>query len=907
MRLRSPRRHAVRVAALRWGLASALLLATAFHGGVTTARAAEPASSSGLVTIGELPTGPGLTSLTPGGIAAIDAAKRRLYYLAEPDGSTHLVTYDLRPAVPTLISSKVVASPALGGYQSPYVASLDSKRGLLYVLHGGLVAGEFSVVEVISLATGHIIRSIALTTVVPHFYAYGLLFSARDDRLYLVGDLSGTFLMGQAGPTFGEKVAGPVSAVVALTTSGSLAWARPVPECLSVLNTLAVGALIAQSSHQERLSFACVTSSTVGMPTTPGESGVVDLDIDPKASSSAAALHFGVRFHPVSGSYFNGAASGIAAYDHTSDRFFLQSLATTTPGAWVLDERLGAWTGFISAVDSNDNYLGLNEGSGHYYIGSSGDGGTSKGHYLIVADGRATPVPSGRLSTALTPAGFMFADPESNRLFMPTGYDTKRHILVVADQTPAALEPPPLDYDALTSSAPEGPGTFTSFSGTVSGFAESIQQIGGIGGLRSGVSLTNLAPPPLAPGSRGILLSRAPGVDIREVGASAAAQAATEDSNTQSEHQDQTTAHPQIPAWPYPGTDCLNSSGAAVNRVQPGPLGSAKVVCDVSHGTASATARMGEASAGPVSTGPTEFTTSTRRDPQLGAVTTAESRANGLAVVVPGGATLRIGTAVTTVSTTAHGHSGTAGTHWHRDIRGVSVSQSGAELLPTSACASDVLIDSKGRDVSDTCQALADKVNAVLRTRLAMQVDLPEVVATPKGAFATVRQSTGTYLQERTVNDQGVVFPLDSLTRRASPALELEVFNDSTERSRTVVQLAAVEASSIYPISTEPAFSPPLQGKPVSEPVRSVITQPRLLPPPARPAGPPDVVGPDQAGPEATARSATVQGLSLLARSFGESVLAALTFLLFASAAESSRRHRQLLRTIALEKETSHL
>jgi hypothetical protein len=54
---------------------------------------------------------------------------------------------------------------------------------------------------------------------------------------------------------------------------------------------------------------------------------------------------------------------------------------------------------------------------------------------------------------------------------------------------------------------------------------------------------------------------------------------------------------------------------------------------------------------------------------------------------------------------------------------------------------------------------------------------------------------------EVTVNEQGKVFGGDTTTRRSVPAVQVDIYNDSTERSRYVVQLAGVESSAIYTVN----------------------------------------------------------------------------------------------------------
>ena len=164
-----------------------------------------------------------------------------------------------------------------------------------------------------------------------------------------------------------------------------------------VMDTSTVGALIARSKNQDALYFACIRPDPW-----PGESGVVRLWIDPKAGQPEAA-DFQVGLFPISGSFtdLTSGIVGMAAFDYSTDRFFMQSLASATPGAWVLDGQLSAWVGFIAPPTIRDRYRSVSiieRALLHRERGLQ-----RERRLPAVSDARATPIPQGDISRASAP------------------------------------------------------------------------------------------------------------------------------------------------------------------------------------------------------------------------------------------------------------------------------------------------------------------------------------------------------------------------------------------------------------------------------------------------------------------------------------------------------------------------
>ncbi|MDQ3913966.1 MAG: hypothetical protein M3323_01355 [Actinomycetota bacterium] len=768
----------------------------------------------GLVVLGELRQPPEET-VEQGQIVQVDSARNRMYYvyLNDIDGlAAWLVEYDLRSDIPSFVRSGRIAGGGEIPTPSPYTTALDSARRRLLFMRPNQ-AGENTIL-VVDTKRFEPQATWSLTRAVPGFFPMGMTYSPKDDRVYVVGEMTQSLVVANGGS--GQKAVGPGTSIVALDgKTGAFVWATPLPECQQALYTIGVGALVARSSRRPTLHVACSTGGSGAGDAFPGQAGLIRVTVDPQAGPGDA-LGFTREFFPISGSYFSGAYRGIAAFDPKTDRFFLQSLARSTPGAWVFDGRLAAWVGFVTAPNSRNYWAGLNTGTGKFYMGSPGSSGEVDDSYLLVADGRATPVPQGGIAK-LTVSGFMPTDPSTNRLFVPS-LDGERsgyyHWNVVRDETPEADPLRPPDYDALTSDVRETDATVTNYSAGVNGYGARAVLIGGYrGALNFAGQYVTVSE--LRSGDRGLTAARVPSLDLRPVGASATAQALVEDSSTEAELKDGAGVE-----WPWTPASCLDGSGEVVESSGGGSGGEATVRCDLAKSTVTAESSFAAVSGQGFRIGRSTFSAAARRDAQLGVVSTSTATARGIELAPPAGGSVSIAEVVATATTSAHGRPGTAKASWERTLSGVVVKDAEGEVVQRiGECTSSV--------EEDQCPGLARRINSALGTR--MQVDLfrPDVVRTPKGAFAGIQQSDGQYFNGRTVNGQGTSFTSESGSR-AVPALQLTVFNDSVERSRLLVQLASIQTNSIYTIAPEAEYESnpriPVTEAPPQEPAPSVST-----------------------------------------------------------------------------------
>jgi len=851
-------------------------------------------AQSNLQYLGALPQAPGL----PTEISLVDAARHRAYGHRHVFGKSGRVSgdeiteYDLdRPVSRMKVRDAVLPFSEVGlvNIFEPNQAALDEPDDLVFYLdyaeqNTGCPLQSF--VRTLSLKTlrpaGHVWD---LNLQVPGFYAEGITYSPSDRLVYLVGALGCEAF--NTAQTLSTPVL-PVTVVALDAKSGSLVWTKTLTKCLHNVAVYGKGGAIYKSVHFSALYFGCMRSDlSYGTAPYAGQSGIERLWADRHADTQAA-LTFREEFFPISGGFSSTTGNnGQLLYDQESERLLLVTHSDTTPGAWVFDGGTSSWVGFIPARDAGNGPVGIDPSSGHVFMRNGADGS------IIVTDIRATPVPQG------TPyafhfgipevSGFLVADPIDHLLF-PLGEVKSQHNtqskefpVVLRDNT---LSPPPepnIDYDSLTSDIPESASTLVAFSGTATGYGANFSFIGGTGGvtapLYQNVFTTNTLPrnSAVSPGDRGVALSVLPSIDLRNVGASATAQEVMPDTSTDNDRRTkqgqiaesgstigQQAATQQVAAymeWPWPAATCLDAGGQALDKGGPQQGGQATVHCDLGKDRASASASSGIQQIDGVTIAGSSITSQTFKD-AAGIVTETLSQARGVSLEAPGSGSLRIGSIELFVKTVAHGRSKTASIEWARKIEGA------------------VLKDAEGHEVFScpVCNPnqLANQVNAFFDLKVRMHIPNPQITKTPHGAYASFSKSDVDYVNDLVaLND----------TSRAMPALQIEIYNDYQDRSRFLVQLAGIQADSIYGISLLPSDNfvqpPPLPLPKIAvppPPVQVATNLPAPPPPPARPG----------------LIHQLVTSALLLVRSPKDALLIALTAMLFVGAATITARRREL-------------
>ena len=846
----APRRHCARRASALATVATLLvaLLLPAATAGAQEAKPSKISFPSEVRYHGVLAGIPKAVETANARVAAVDDKRRRLYAMYRDGLGTAtkyvLNSYDLAPGGnPPLLQSRVIKGATLtatgtgfGGDFEPYSTAYDERRQHVLFSKSGNTGVS---IDRLDVRRSRALPPFNVTAEAPGFSPLGITYARGEDRIYLLGEITGTALVGTMAGIPGLYRG--VTAVVALDAeSGKFAWVRPVSECQQPLVTYTVGSLIARSSLREALYFFChagggddLVGEFVGMRY-PGQSALVRLNIDPTAAQ-ADVRDFGVDVFPVSGQYKNGQKTGISAFDPRTDRVIVQSRTPRTPGAWVFDGRIDAWVGFITAPDSNNAFLAVNPRTGRHYMGGQTTAGAPPHNaYLNIVDARLSPVPQGLTiplhdGTGLGDGGIarIALDSKTQRLF-PNRVGTDRQIAVLEDTTPLQSAEPPLDFDSLTSDAPIRPDTLVQYSGGAAGFGANLRLVGGVGAGYGGIpgfigeDLRTRGiggvPPCASVGvdevscvsaaDRELTLGSVPSVDMRSSGTSARATALATDATTDAERdgarrnvRDRTDGKDDGPARAlnpvFGSVDCLDGGGDRQHKSSPAhPLGSAEVTCDLAKDSVTAKSIFGDLTSAPLGISSSAYDTRAVRTKKGGATTTTIAVAKGVRIGAPAGAHVSIGRVTAIARTKAGGRPGTTEAVWERTLSGVTIADAtGKDVVSLPGCSTVVrAIGGKKTSVTESgdCGNVIASANDALKGRAYLRLPLPEIEATPRGAFAAVSKTQRDFLQASTLQNDD---------RRAVPGLEAILLNDGEEKSRLVVQLAGVEANSIFLIS----------------------------------------------------------------------------------------------------------
>lgn len=741
-------------------------------------------------------------------IGAIDQKARRMYvFVNDPTAQLfRIAVYDLKPSVPKLVK---VSEPGVtrAALFSPYRVILDRARDRMLVINLR-DEGQRSKIDVIDLSSLTLKETWDLAKTAPGFLATGFTLDAKADRVYMVGDFTASKNAGGLVNTVpGTKPFSQGSAVVALNAAtGSLAWVNPMSQCDTPLDGAITGALIAQSTSRPALYMFCVGGNAAYQST--GQNGLYRMDISGQAKA-AGLQQFPSEFFPISGTYTGFNRSGLAAFDPVTERFFAQSLSTRTPGTWVFDGLRNSWVGFITAPDSNNEYYGLNTKNGRYYMGGRGETPGPTG-YVNVADGRSTPVAQGTLFGQLPIFGQILADSDTDRLFAPLmvpdekGFFGFRHgVLMIRDRTQSITPLPDIALDKLTKDLPDNK-ALMQYSAAASGFGARYSTIGGWESVYDRLTVpflntplgtyTGSNPGQLAYGDRGVMYSAVPAVDIRPSGASGTATAGALDQATASDRKDAENKSGQQAAVPLAfldgGVTCLDGAGKRIEKKEgTGDPGRAHVDCDLAAGRASAVASYADdLNGGGQSLGASAFSTRTFRDPKRGVVTETTTVARGISLREPGGkGTVSIKRVSATALTIANGRPGTSSASWTRTVEGVVMTDADGKPSQPQSCTT-TMTTGKDRGDSGDCEGLERQINQ-FTSRTQVRFPTPVMTATPRGAFARVEEQEKDYYNGLTTNND---------QSRAVPAAEFTIFNDGPEKGRLLVQLAAIDANSIF-------------------------------------------------------------------------------------------------------------
>lgn len=755
-----------------------------------------------------------------------------------------------------------------------------------------------------------------LSALVPGFSPLGMTYDERDRRLYVLGTFRGFLREALDGPKAPVAPIGVVALDVDLNGPPAVAWVRVIKTCTLPLLDIASGAPIFRSARYDALYFGCSRAdSVIGGMQLPGHVGVVRLWFDPRVTNAdlvdpQTSESFREDFYRASGSF--GNASGFVSrlgFDKASERFVMVSNAANTAGVWVFDGILSAWVGFVLSTGANLG-LGLEPLTGTMLVKDGAYG-------FNVVDVRSTPASQGvRYSLpAVASAGDAFFDGHG-RMFWNDGGGH-----VVWGRVPPL---PPrfsseVDYDSITQDVDEGPDTQVTFAGSSAGFGARMSIVGGSTGLTApfrpstfsrGIENKVGTTPFLSGGDRGFELGQVSSLDVRETGAQAAAQAVTLDDNSSNDERTirgldlhaeaardarfaagvlnrdpeeasrATEPLAEVPdairkplgetSWPWEEAFCIDGGGAPQESQEPkatDPQASghsaAVVTCSLAGERAHAFSRASTMSSGPVSIGEALISSDASRLPGRSVV---ESHAvvRDVDISLDGAGSLRFARVTNDVVTVAGGRPGTAQVEETRAVQGVELRDAEGKILYECGTTCDVNV-------------VAAMVNQNLGGDMRMTVPVPEIIETPGGAFAGFRERSDRYVNDLVMNNDA---------SRAMPAIEIELFHEYSDKSRTVIQLAAIDSSSLYGITLNEqavAPGPPIQPGPDPGPTKALGTPPGGQASVGEPVRPPVGVVPT-----------LVQQALFLVRSPGQALSMLLVVSLLLGFGALSRRRRAL-------------
>lgn len=877
-------------AVVRIGLVVAVCLSTVHW------QAVEAQAEEGLVW-------DGVVSETPARPLFVDHVHRRLY--ATSDDYNVLAEYDLdRPPGAMLVRKRTLPLEGSGLHDQHVALDVAGRRA--FIADRGVGYGDgciCSFIRILDLHSLDFTETWNVHEIIPNFYVHGIAYSEGDPHLYLAGTVIGD-TAARATDDAREPYY-PVAVVAIDVQTGHLAWFRHLNKCFRPMTHTASGGHIFRSHRLPALYIGCARpDAPKDVAMYPGTSGVLRLWIDPTADQQAA-LGFREEFFRSPGSYFATVGPiARAAFDYQSERFVFVTSSRGTPGAWVLDGIVSSWVGFVPTGNPHNAGIGIDSATGHLFVRNGSEDG-ARG--VIVTDVRATPLPQGRVyhlssdrGVVEPQYGLLYAvDPVTRRVFMsvyPQGNPTSGAMKLMAfrDETPVAPPETPPAYDDLTTDLPEGPETIISFAGSARGFGARAFLVGGLGGATApakpglvGNTYDRQVGDVVPPADRGLWAARVSSIDLRNVGASAEAQsvAMDEGTNDQRRSAQRDIANAGVPGsatstleWPWPAAFCLDAGQDPAVAHPPSLSGRAEAACDLKAETATASAQAGAFSLEGVSVASTRFTGSSTRRAGSGIAVDSVATAHGVEVEVKGVGSLRIDDVRQEVTTQAAGRPGTARVTWKPSIEGVH------------------LLDASGKTVlacAERCDLgeVASRVNEVFDPLMRMRVPTPERVQTPRGAFAGFREDGADFANDLVINNDAWA---------AAPAVQLEIFNDWSDKSRLVLQLAAVESSAVYGISsigasTDTGEDPgPAGQSPTPLPPAGVIEAPSY-PGAQLPALPPASV----ALPPSSVLQRVARAALFAVRSPRDAVSMALILMLFGGVVTLGARRGSLVRLLS--------
>jgi hypothetical protein len=587
-----------------------------------------------------------------------------------------------------------------------------------------------------------------------------------------------------------QPIPGSVELALVDPTAAKVRWHQGLPDCnlpmaplpssgrAPVQLSAAIG--VVRSPHV--VDVGCSAQSPdpgVGLAKLPVPLGVGVVSLNGTGASTTYGA-FSLDPYP-------GDASSIPSgvWVPSVERMAFQFANTVDGSGWaIFDGRHSAFVGTVP-LPQTVQQVGVDPVHGRLYLL---DAVTSAG--LVTSDAGVTPADQGHAFPrfaadtldedndlgALAASGTTPVDPATGNLFIL--YSQSHKFVVVHDDFPYYSPPPPPDVDAATAGIPEVAGkTGANYSGSAQGYGSIVRQVGGEAALQFNAIPVKVLGDKVR-GTRQLATSWVEQATLSNSTAQASMIDALPDKGNT---QNQLSNNPAKPVdWPYQPATCVDFGSGHHDGNGDG----SSVTCDANSGVVRGAVSGGSSSeAMPKSTGSSPIPevvsvgSSTVKISSTvargkGITTDVQATASGISVL---GGVLKIGEVTSEAKATANGQAGGAKSEFSRSVHHVTVN--GQIVCPTGC----------------NVDALASIVNSELigHVRIAFPDQDPTVKASPGGYQAIVRRDPYAQAEETSLNDQPSL-------RSELPGMEITIYEDNAEPSRTIVYLAGGEAEAHY-------------------------------------------------------------------------------------------------------------
>lgn len=614
---------------------------------------------------------------------------------------------------------------------------------------------------------------------------------------------------GGGAPT---PVPGTVDLALVDTGNATVLWTQALPNCnLPIVSNFVAppvgpGAPLGVVQQPHVVDVGCgaqsaiVSVSSLKIPI-PAGVGIVAL-----SGSGAKTTYGGFALDPFAG---DATSSPDGLWVPGVERMAFQVVNNAHGGGWVyFDGRHSDYVGIVpllqaaleAGIDPVHNRLYLLDEVATTGLATSDVAVTPADQGHAFPEFAGDPIDEDNDHGHTPQPGLLTADPSTGDLFLH--YNGSHAYVVAHDNQPYYVTPPAADVDAATQGIPEVLGkTGANYSGSAQGYGSVIRQVGGEASLEY-----NYVPFDsnglLLEGTRQLATSYLDQLKLTNAAAVATLVTAVPDQGNTQGQLDQSGQ-----TWPYTPAACADFGSGP--KPESGDGGSA--TCDATGASVSGSIEGGSSSdAVPasvwksiwqcqpppplpspsgcplppapqqpqppdvVSINHTKLTTSSTAKFGTGMTTTADASASGISIL---GGVLRIGEVSVQSTAVANGEAGGAKSTYHRTVQKVFLN--GTELCTTSC----------------NEEAIAAQVNAELVGHVRITFPEPDPTMWPQGSpggyQSLIRRDPYGQAEETTLDDQPA-------TRGEVPGMEITIYEDNSQSSRTIVYLAGTEAEAHY-------------------------------------------------------------------------------------------------------------